>query len=111
MVVGDDQVNAESLSCSRRIESPDSSINTDDQANVSSGGALDDIIFHAVAFANTVWNMEVSSASTEFDGGLENDNRGGAVNIVVAVNQDAFLAFDGRFQSIECGLHAGHEVR
>src|ERR1700682_1345017 len=107
--MGDDQLPPQPTSRLRRIESAYPGIDTDDETNASSGGALDDIILHAITFANTMRNMEVGSTAAEFDGGLENDNRCGAVNIVVAVNQDAFFALNGRFQSINCGLHAGHQ--
>src|SRR5437667_6528361 len=111
MVSSDKEVHAQQASCVRRIKSADSGIDTDDEPNVSSGRALDDVIFHAVSFANTMRNVEVGSTATEFDGGLENHNRGSAIHVVVAVNQDSFLALDSGFQSIDRGLHAGHQVR
>ena len=96
-MISDNQVHAQPASRLRCIESADSGIDADDEANASRGCALDDIILHAVPFANTVRNMKVGSTTAEFDGGLENDNRGCAVNVIIAVNQDAFLALDGRF--------------
>src|SRR5437588_12955674 len=97
VAVGDYQVHAQPASGLSGIKSADSRIDADDEANASRGRALDDIVLHAVPFANTVRNMKVGSTTAEFDGGLENDNRGCAVNVIIAVNQDAFLALDGRF--------------
>jgi hypothetical protein len=48
--------------------------------------------------------------STEhFDRGFEQDDGNGAVNIVVAVEEDWFARGDGSFETLYGGSHAEHE--
>ena len=65
----------------------------------------------AVAFAEAVRNVKADFAAEHFDGGLEQHDRGGAVDVVVAVEQNGFVARDGRFDALDGGLHAEHEKR
>ncbi len=109
-MIGHDQVDAQTL---RRVGSgkgADPGIHADDQTDARGGSALDDVIFHAIPFADAVGHMKIRSASAKLDRRLEDDDGGGAVDVVVAVDQDALFAFDGCIQAIDCGLHAAHCV-
>ncbi len=75
------------------------------------GRLLDDVVAHVVAVANAVRNMEFRRAAAEFDGSLEDYDCGGAIDIVVAVDEDRLLVLDGGFDPVNGCLHAGHEVR
>ena len=107
-MVGDDQIDAEALRRLGRREGADAHVDADDQANAGRGGALDHIVAHVVAFANAVRHVEVGRASAEFDRGLQNDDRHGAVDVVVAVDEDRLFAFDGGVDAIDGGAQAGH---
>ena len=65
----------------------------------------------SVALAETVRHVEANFAAEHFDCGFEKDDGGGAVHVVVAVEQNRFLARDGRFDTFHGGLHAEHQQR
>ena len=110
MVVGNDEVDAQPFGRLGGGEGADPGIDADDQAHARGGGALDHVVLHAVAFADAVRDVEVGGSTTEVDGRLQDDDCGGAVDIVVAVNEDAFLALDGGVQTVDSGAHAGHRI-
>src|SRR5262249_41073708 len=111
MMVGDDEVDPQSLGSFGGRERANSGIDTNDQPNPGSCGTLDHVVLHAVAFPDAMRHVEFSAATAELDCGLENNDRGRAVDVVVAVNQNSFLAFNGRVETIQGYLHAGHQVR
>ena len=108
VMVGDDEIDAEAMRGFRGSEGADAHVDADDQANASGGGALDDIVAHIVAFANAVWDVEIGCAAAEFDRRFQNDDGHGAVDIVVAVNQDGIFAFDGGVDAIDGAAKSGH---
>ncbi len=63
----------------------------------------------AVALAQAMRHVKADHAAEHFDRSLEQHNGGGAVDVVVAVEQDGLLAGDGRFDAFYGGLHAEHE--
>ena len=71
---------------------------------------LDDLRAHAVAVLNTVRDMKVGAASGEFDSRPQHDDGTCAVDIVVAVNQNAFLVGDRPPQALDGGTHTVHAV-
>ena len=75
------------------------------------GGALDHIVAHVVAFANAVRHVEVGRASAEFNRRLQDDDRHGAVHVVVAVNENGLFAFDGGVDAIDGRAQARHPFR
>ena len=85
-------------------------VNADYQSNSGSSRAFDHIAAQVIAFANTVRHMEVSDASAQFDRCSQYYDRGSAVNVVVAVNQNSLLALDGGIQPLDRGFHASHQV-
>src|SRR5579872_4113463 len=89
-------------------EGADAHIDADDEANACLGRALDYVVAHVVAFANAVRNVEIGGASAEFDGGFQDDDRHGAVYVVVAVDEHRLFAFDGGFNSVDGGAEARH---
>src|ERR1700688_1308568 len=95
MMVGYDQVDSEALRGFRGSEGADAHVDADDEANARRGAALDDIVAHVVAFTNAMRYVEVGGASAEFDRRLQNDDRHGAVDVVVSVNEDRLFALIG----------------
>ena len=72
----------------------------------SGSGAFDHVAPQIVAFFDSVGHVKVGRAAAQFDGGFEDDDGGGAIDIVVAVDQDAFLALNRRLEAIDGGFHA-----
>ena len=108
VMVGHDEINAESLRRFGRRECANAHVNADDQANAGRGRAFDHVIAHVVALANTVGDVEVRRSATELDRSLQDDDRHGAVDVVVAIDQDGFFAFNGGIETIDSGAQAGH---
>ena len=73
-------------------------------------GLLDDFVTHAVAFADAVRHVEFDFAAAELQRGLEDNDGGGAVHVVVAIDEDGFAALDGGAQTVDSGTQSGHEV-
>ena len=112
VVIGDDQVDAQSGGGLGGGEGADSGIDADDQPGSGGDGCFDDLAFHAVALAEPVGDVEADVASAEeFYGGLEQDYGDGAVHVVVAVDKDGFAFGDGGPDPGDGGGHAGHGIR
>src|SRR5580700_3203129 len=109
-MVGDDQVDAETLRSFRGSEGADAHVHADDQANARGGSALDYIVAHIVALANAVRHVKVGGASAEFNRSLQDDDGHGAVHVVVAVDEDGLLAFDGGGDAIDSCWQTHHET-
>ena len=110
MMVGDDQVDAQPPGGFGRGEGADAHVHADDELDAGGGGALDDVVAHVVAVADAVRNMKVSRAAAQLNRGFEDDDRGGAVDVVVAIDQDLFFVLDRGFDPVDGGLHAGHQI-
>ena len=109
-MVGDDQVHAQPPGGFGRSEGADAHVHADDEPDARGGGPLDDVVAHVVAVADAVRNVKFRGAAAELDGGLEDYDCGGAIDVVVAVDQDRFLVLDGGFDPVDGRLHAGHQV-
>src|SRR6185437_279115 len=55
--------------------------------------------------------MEVRFATTECNGGLQDDYSSRAIHVVVAVDENAFFTLDGRVEAIDGSSHASEEIR
>ena len=109
-MVGDNQVHAQPPRSLGRSEGADSHVHADDQLDARGRGALDDIVAHVVTVADAVRNVKFRRAAAQFDRGLEDDDCGRAIHVVVAVDQDGFFVLDCGFDAINGRLHAGHQV-
>ncbi len=89
-------------------EGADAHIDADDETDTGGGGALDHIIAHVVAFANAVRNVEIGSASAEFNGRLQDDDGHRSVDVVVSIDKHWFFALDGGIDAVDGGAKAGH---
>ena len=88
VVVGDDEVEAEGFGGFGGGEGADAGVDADDEADTFAGGDFEDLVAHAVAFAQAVRDVEADFAAAAFDGGFEQDDGGGAIYVVVAVDED-----------------------
>ena len=91
-------------------EGADAHVDAEDQANARCCGALDHVIAHVVAFANAVRHVEVGGAAAEFNCGLQDNDRHGAVHVVVAVDEDGLFALDRGIDAVNSGAQAGHAL-
>src|SRR5581483_5336662 len=110
MMIGDDQINTHAQSCLRRLESPDAGIHADDQLHPGSRGTLNDVVFDSISLFDPVGHMEISHATAEFDGCLQDYYSRGAIHIVVAINQDLLTVDNGSVQTFDGFAHAQHEI-
>ena len=110
VVVGDDQVDSETLRSFGGREGADAHVNANDQVNARRSGALDHVIAHVVAFAKAVRHVEVGGAAAEFNCGLQNNDRHGAICVVVAVDEHGFFTLDGGIDAINRGAQARHAL-
>ena len=56
-------------------------------------------------------NMKISAAAAQFNGSFEDHDCGSAIDIVIAVNENAFSARDRCFQSFDGATHPHDRVR
>ena len=54
-------------------------------------------------------DLRAVRSGEHFDGCLEQDYGGGAVDVVIAVEEDRFAAGDGQFKPVGSGCHSRHE--
>ena len=109
VVVGDDEVEAETARGFSFGESPHAGIDGDDQAHALGIRGLKHARLQAVALANAMRHVEAHHAAEHLDGGFEQDDGGGAVDVVIAVEQNRLARGDGLLQAVRGGLHAQHE--
>jgi len=72
-------------------------------------GCFKDGGLKSVALAEAVGNVKAGFAAEHLDGGFEKDDGGGAVDVVVAVEEDGFFVADGALKAFDGGGHAEHE--
>src|SRR5205085_10399628 len=79
--------------------------------NAAPGSGFDDLGPHAVAVLETVGNVKIGDAAGDLDGALENDDGGGAVDIVIAVDKNFLFIANGARQTFESAIHAAQGER
>ena len=108
MMIGDNQVDSGAARSFCGGKGPDAGIDADDQPHAIGRGALDDFVAHAIAFTDPVRHVKIRRAPTQFDGSLKDDNCGGTVHVVIAIDQHLFFALDRSLQPVQRQFHAGH---
>ena len=109
MMVGDDEVEAEIARCFSLGKGAHAGVNRDDETNACRVRFFKHAGLQSIAFAQAVRHMKASFAAQHFNSGLEQNDGGGAVHIVVAVEQNRLMARDGRFKAFDGRSHAQHE--
>ncbi len=109
MVVGDDEVEAQTAGGFSLGEGSHAGVYCNDEADALGMGRFKDAGLQAVAFAETVGDVEAGRAAKHLDSGLEQDDGGGAVHVVVAVKENRLLGGDGALQPVNGHIHAQHE--
>ncbi len=108
-MVGDDEVEAEAARGFSFSEGAHAGVDGDDEADAVGVGGFEHARLHAVAVAQAMGNMKADDAAKHFDGGFEQDDGDGAVDVVVAVEEDGLARGDGAFEALDGGGHAEHE--
>src|SRR5690349_20281197 len=99
---------ARSFGCS---EGPNSSIDADHQPHAIGGRPLNDIVLHSIAIANAMRHMEVCASSRDLNGFLENYDRSRAINVIIAIDQNAFAVSNRLLNARDRLAHSLHQIR
>jgi hypothetical protein len=102
VVVGDDEVEAEGLGFGGGGEGADAGVDEMTRRMPAAAASARTDVLHAVALADAVGDVVgdlrgLFLGGDALDGGLEEDGGGGAVDVVVAVDEDGFGAWTARW--------------
>jgi hypothetical protein len=113
VVIGDDEVEAETARGFSFSEGAHASVDGDDDADAIGVSSFKNAGLHAVAVAQAVRDVKsdeiAPGAGKHFNGGFEQDDGDGAVNVVIAVEKDGFAGGDGVFDALDGDGHSEHE--
>jgi hypothetical protein len=109
-MIGDDEIEAEGFGSFSGGEGADTGVNADDEADALRGCGFENLIAHAVAFAEAVRDVETDRAAEHLNGCFEQNGGGGAIDVIVAIDEDRFAALDGLLHAGDSGGHAVHAV-
>jgi hypothetical protein len=109
-MVGDDQVHTAASSGLGSGKSTNAGIYADDEAHSPGSSPLDDIVFEAVALADTVRHVKIGLPAAELNGSLQNDNGNRAINVVVTIDEHGLALHDSALYAFHYGFHAAHQV-
>ena len=104
MMIGDDEVQAEAARGFRFGKGAHAGIDRDDEAHAVGIRRFKHARLQAVALAQPVGHVKAHHAAQHFDGGLQQHHGGGAVHVVVAVEQNRLARRDGALHA----LHGRH---
>ena len=110
MMIGDDEINAQT---SRRVggcKSSNTGIYADNQPNSVRRGTLDDFVPHAITFADAMRHMEIGASAAKLDCGFQDHDGGRTVYVVVAINENLLFTSQSRGQTFDGSFHARHRV-
>ncbi len=99
MVIGDDEVESQAARGFGLGHSAHSRVDGNDEARAASICSFENRRLQAVSLAQTMRNMEIDRAAQHLDGGLEQDDGGGAVHVVIAVEQHRLAPRDCLFDA------------
>ena len=108
-MIGDDEVDASSPRALCRGKSPGTRIDADDQTNAGDRGPFYHIPAQIVTFANPVRHVEVGGSAAQFDRGFQDHDRGRAIDVVIAINQNSLFSFNSSFEPFHGCFHSGHQ--
>ena len=86
---------ASSVARAHHLGGANAGIHADDQLHACARGRLHHFGPHAVAVPQPVRHVKICDAAGQFDGLVQDDDGGGAVHVVIAVDQDLFAVADG----------------
>src|SRR5882757_7991918 len=110
MVIGYDQVNADTPRGFGRLESPDAGVDADNNSYSARCCPFNYVILNAVAFLDPMRYVEISCAAAQLNRGFQDDDCCCPIYVIVAIDEDPFFIRDGGTQALHGGGHAVHEV-
>src|SRR5438132_11496618 len=100
-MIGDDDVDTEVDGAANRLDAGDPAINRDDQPDIALGeNALQHFELQPVAVDETMRNDVRCVGAEKAEDGLEEDDGGDAVDVVIAVDQDRFFVSNSALDSL-----------
>src|SRR5262249_4082002 len=91
MMVSDDKIQHHTTCWFSGRESANARVDTNHQAHAFSCGALNDVVFHSVAIADTVRNVEGGTSAEQVKSPFQDYDRRGAIYVVIAVDKNQFI--------------------
>jgi len=110
VVVGDDEIDAVGAEGLGFLDGGDSAVDGGDELGAGFGDGFEGVGVEAVAFFETFGDVVVDVAAEEGDGVPEDGGCGDAVDVVVAVDDDFFVSFDGVVDAVGGFEDAGEEL-
>ena len=111
VVVGDDQVDAERARVVGRFGGPDAAVDGDDEPGAVRVQTFDCRRLQAVSVAQTFRNEVHDVGAEQFERSTQDHGRRHAIDVVVAMDGDAFLAGDGAEDAFDGLAHVGQQKR
>ena len=106
-----DEIDARTARTFRRRKRARPGIHTDHEFDSRRRGALNHVTAQVVALANAVWHMKIRRAAAQFNRCFQNDDGSRDIHVVIAIDEDPLLAFDGRVKPLHRRFHSGHQIR
>ena len=111
VVIGDDEVHAKFTRAAGRVGAADAAVHRDDQPDALAVETFDGCRLQAVAVAEPFRDEVDDLAPEKLQRTAQDDRRGDAIHIVVAMDRDALVASQSRFDSGDRGGHVGELER
>ena len=109
MVVADDHVHAPAARIFDLVAGLDAAVQSDYELEVPLGRPVDALERDSVALVVTVGDVEVHPVGETADEGVDQGDRGGAVDVVVAVDQNLLAACYRAVEPFHRGVHVFHQ--
>ena len=110
VMVSDDEIEVEARCFVGGGKGADAGVHADDESHALRSGAGEHLGLHAVAVAQTVRDVIANAAAEDLDRGLEQDDRGGAIDVVIAVDEDGLVPGDRLLDARDRRCHAVQRV-
>ena len=111
VMVGDDEIHPEFAGAARRLGGADAAVDRDDDSGAVGVQTLDGGRLQAVAVAQPFGDEVRDVAAEQFERPPQDHRGGDAVDVVVAVHDDPFLAGDGAEQAVDRRRQVGELPR
>ena len=111
VVVADDEVDAQRAGIGDLVDGLDAAVEHDDESDAHLGGVVHPLARDAVSLVVAVGDVEVHVRVELAQETVDQRYGRAAVDVVVAVDHDAFLAPHGLVEAVDGGVHVVHQER